>query len=89
MSGNSTPAAGNQSTAGSLADIFAGALSGYVDSQNNQPVYVAQPTPGTAFGIAGVGQTTPAASVSSLTSSPYLILGIVGVVVAVVLLRRR
>jgi hypothetical protein len=79
----------DSSTGNTLADIFAGALTGYVDAQNQQPVYVTQPVPNTAFGFSGIGQPTPANSLAASlgNSSGLLMLGLLAVV-AVVLLRR-
>ena len=70
-----------------LASVLAGGLGGYVDSQNNQPVYVAQPTPNTAYGAAGYAQATPAASSGSATAPSWLLYAGVAVV-AFMLLRK-
>lgn len=79
----------DNSTGGTLADIFAGALSGYVDSQNNQPISAIAPTPATAYGYAGYAQATPASSLTTAlgSNSTLVILGVV-VLAAVLLLRK-
>ena len=80
------------STADSLAAIFAGALGGYVDSQNNQPISAIAPAPQTQYGYAGYPQAAPGSGgglTSSLgSSSTLLIVGVV-IVAAVLLLKRR
>jgi hypothetical protein len=53
---------GSGSSWQTLASVLAGGLSGYVDAQNQQPVYVAQPNPQTAYGNQGAGQVTPSAT---------------------------
>lgn len=73
------------STWQTLSSVLAGGLAGYVDSQNNQPVYVAQPTPNTAYGTAGATQATPA---TASASAPNWML-IAGVAVVAFLLLRR
>lgn len=72
-----------------LADIFSGALGGYIDSQNNQPITATALTPSTAYGYAGYAQATPATPITSaLGSNPTLIIIGVAVVAAVLLLRK-
>ncbi|MGH7122413.1 MAG: hypothetical protein ACREFP_26065 [Acetobacteraceae bacterium] len=85
MSGNSNTSTG--STASELGSILAGASLGYIDSQNNQPVTITEPVPGTAYGLAGTGQVTASTSTIAGLSPTMLLLGL-GLVVAVVLLRR-
>jgi len=70
----------------SLAGALNGGLSAYYDSQNTQPVYVTQPTPQTSYGVAGVGQATPAGTIAGL--SPTVLLVGVAVVVAVLFLKK-
>ena len=48
-----------------LAGALAGGLAGAVDAQNQQPVFVAQPSPQTAYGYAGQGQVTPSTTASA------------------------
>lgn len=69
-----------------LAGALTGGLSAYYDAQNTQPVYVAQPTPQTAYGVAGVGQPSVAGGVGGLSPTMLLILG--AVVVAVLFLKK-
>lgn len=79
----------SSSTGNTLANVFAGALTGYIDAQNQQPVYVAQPAPGTAYGFAGQPQFTPANSLAANLSgtSSLVMVGIIAVV-ALLILRR-
>lgn len=70
----------------SLAGALSLGLGAYADSQNNQPVYVAQPAPGTAYGAAGYSQPTPTTSVSATAPSWLLYAGVA--VVAFLLLRK-
>lgn len=70
-----------------LASVLAGGLGGYVDAQNNQPVYVQTPAPQTAFGYAGVGQTTPTTSSLGGLSPTVLLVGVI-VVAAVFMLKK-
>jgi hypothetical protein len=66
------------STLQTLASVLSGGLQGYVDSQNQQPVYVTAPNQQTAYGYAGQGQTTPAGSVGVFGIPPaFLLLGAV------------
>jgi hypothetical protein len=60
-----------------LASVLAGGLAGYVDSQNSQPITVTSPTPQTAYGVAGTGQGTPAATAMPSWLLPVVILGAV------------
>ena len=89
MSGDSQNSSGGSSTANTLADVFAGALTGYVDAQNQQPVYVTQPVPNTAYGFSGAGQITPGNSLAANIQgrSTFVMLGIIAVV-ALLILRR-
>lgn len=57
-----TDSSGDTSTWQTLASVLAGGLGGLVDAQNHQPVYVQTPAPQTAYGYAGVGQSTPVAA---------------------------
>lgn len=66
------------STFQTLAGALAGGLSAYYDSQNTQPVYVTQPTPQTAYGVAGTGQNAPG-TVGGL-SPTVLLVGVVALV---------
>lgn len=66
------------STLQTLASVLSGGLQGYVDSQNQQPVYVTAPTPQTAYGYAGQGQNTPAQAVGVFGIPPaFLLVGAV------------
>jgi hypothetical protein len=67
------------STLQTLAAVLSGGLQGYVDSQNQQPVYVTAPSPQTAYGYAGQGQSTPAASAVGVFGIPpaFLLVGAV------------
>jgi hypothetical protein len=67
-----------------LASVLAGGLGGYVDAQNNQPVYVQTPAPQTAYGYAGQGQVTPTTSSLSPT---VLLVGVI-LVAAVFMLKK-
>ena len=69
----------------SLAGALSGGLSAYYDAQNTAPVYATVPQPGTAYGIAGTAQATPAAS-SGISPTMLLVLG--AVVVAVLFLKK-
>jgi hypothetical protein len=60
------------STLQTLASVFAGGLQGYVDSQNQQPVYVTAPSQQTAYGYAGQPSSSTAAA--SVTGSPIMLL---------------
>lgn len=61
----------SQSTFQTLASVLAGGLAGYVDAQNQQPVYVTPTTPQTAYGIAG--QPSGTAAAGSFTLSPVML----------------
>lgn len=79
------------SSGSTLADIFAGALGGYVDSQNNQPISAIALTPQTAYGYAGYAQATPGTvptTASALGSNSTLVILGVAVLAAVLLLRK-
>lgn len=68
------------STFQTIASVLAGGLGGYVDAQNQQPVYVQTPAPQTAYGYAGQGQATPTSgTIAGL--SPTVLLLLVGVAV--------
>jgi hypothetical protein len=72
-----------------LASVLAGGLAGYVDSQNNQPIYVAQPQPQTAYGISGVGQPSVAGGgVASIGGIPPMVLLLGLGVIAFIALRK-
>jgi hypothetical protein len=75
----------SSSTFQTLASVLAGGLSGYVDSQNQQPVYVQQVQPQTQYGYAGQGQNTPGVA-GGFNLSPTVL--IIGAVLAFVLLRK-
>lgn len=62
------------STLQTLASVLSGGLQGYVDSQNQQPVYVVAPSPNTAYGTAGQGQSTPSSVGSVLGLPPAMLL---------------
>jgi hypothetical protein len=62
-----------QSTLQTLASVFAGGLQGYVDSQNQQPVYVTAPSPQTAYGYAGQPSSATGAT-GAFTLSPVMLL---------------
>jgi hypothetical protein len=64
-----------------LASVLAGGLGAYVDSQNQQPVYVTQPTPQTQYGVQGQNQNT--GTIAGL--SPMVLLLVVGVVAFIAL----
>jgi hypothetical protein len=65
------------STFQTLASVFAGGLQGYVDSQNQQPVYVTAPSPQTAYGYAGQpSSATGAAGTFSLSPVMLLLLAV-------------
>lgn len=77
----------SSNTAQTLASVLAGGLGGYIDSQNQQPVYVQQPAPQTAYGYAGTTQATPSSvGIAGIPMSALLITG--AIVLAVFLLKK-
>jgi len=70
-----------------LASVLAGGLGGYVDAQNQQPVYVQTPAPQTQYGYAGVGQSTPTTSSLGGLSPTVLLVGVI-VIAAVFMLKK-
>lgn len=68
-----------------LASVLAGGFQGYVDAQNQQPVYITAPAPQTAFGYQGVANNTGGVA-GRFTLSPVMLLGLG--VVAFLLLKR-
>ena len=64
------------STFQTLASVLAGGLQGYVDSQNQQPVYVVPTQPQTAYGAAGVGNGNAVAGGFSLSPVMLILLGL-------------
>lgn len=82
------PTQNGPSTFQTIASVLAGGLGGYVDAQNQQPVYVQTPAVQTQYGYAGVGQATPSTSGTIGGLSPtVLLLGVVAVV-AVFMLKK-
>lgn len=75
----------SSSTFQTLASVFAGGLQGYVDSQNQQPVYVTAPSQQTAYGYAGQPSSVTG-STGGLSLSPVMLLGLA--VVAFLLLKK-
>jgi hypothetical protein len=70
-----------------LAAALVGGITGAIDAQSGQPIYVQQPLPATQYGIQGQAQYAPLTPAAS-AALPSWVLPVALVVAAFLLLKR-